>query len=156
MSGHLNYEFFFSLIKPDSRKLRDFPSLIHTDTKDADIVCWSVGWSNEALQSKTRKGERLMRLFQQTVWSFSEMTCHPFAENAYLHCMCVLPFIDSKVQLRYLEKLKYYCTFVVSVVIPLIVVEMSPISRFYDRGDKQRPWLRSLCFPTSKGDVVSS
>ena len=65
---------------------------------------------------------------------------------------CVLPFIDSKAQLRYLEKLKHCCTFVVSVVIPLIVVETSPISRFYDRGEQQ-PWLRSLRFATLEGDA---
>ena len=52
----------------------------------------------------TNKGERLTRLFQQTV-CFPEMICHPFynfTENAYLLCVCVLSLVDSKAQLPYL------------------------------------------------------
>ena len=48
--------------------------------------------------------------------------------------------------------LLYLCSY--SVVILLISVETSPISRFYDQGDQQRPWLQPLLrFATSKGDA---
>ena len=82
------------------------------------------------------------------------MICHPFTENAY-QCIvsCVLSFVDSKAQLRYLGSPKRRYTSVVSVVILLIGVETSPISRFHDRDARQRPWLRSLRFATSKDDA---
>ena len=41
--GHLNYEFFVSLIKPDSRKFRDISSLIHADTSILKSFVESVG-----------------------------------------------------------------------------------------------------------------
>ena len=47
----------------------------------------------------------------------------------------------------------YRCTSVVSVVTLLIGVETSPISCFYDWGNRQWPSLRSLRFATSKDDV---
>ena len=56
-------QFFISNSTRQQKKSRDFPSLIHTDTSDAEIVCQSVGLSNETLQGETRNGERLMRVF---------------------------------------------------------------------------------------------
>ena len=68
--------------------------------------------------------------------------------------VCCLSLHDSKAQLQYLRSPNTTVrTFVVSVVILLIGVETSPISRFYNRGDQQRPWLQSLHFATSEGDA---
>ena len=43
MSGHLDYEFSSLLLNRTAEKLRIFPSLIHADSGDAEIVCRRVG-----------------------------------------------------------------------------------------------------------------
>ena len=94
MSEHLDYEFFVSLIKSDSRKLRDFLSLIHTDTSNGQLKLFVGVLASQMSSTEYNKGERLMMLLQQTV---------VFLKRTLTCCgLCVPFFIDSKVQLQYL------------------------------------------------------